>query len=201
MSYIGLQFCAALLYFGYINCCKEMEKVHVPECNVDINIISNHKCMIQYVNSWAQSCGNNAWIMELLHHYIEVIMGTMVSKITSVSMVCSTAHPGINQRKYKSSVSLVFVRGIHWRPVNPSHKGPVTRKMFPFDDVIMILVLSHQCVIVFKMLLRECWEQDLNVFHHGKFQIFHWFCLFISVVLFTLSIHIFTVSWSYNICY
>ena len=27
--------------------------------------------------------------------------------------------------------------GIHRRPVNFPHKGPVTRKMFPFDDVIM----------------------------------------------------------------
>ena len=28
--------------------------------------------------------------------------------------------------------------GFHRRPVNSLHKGPVTRKMFPFDDVIMI---------------------------------------------------------------
>ena len=27
--------------------------------------------------------------------------------------------------------------GIHRWPVNSPHKGPVTRKMFPFDDVIM----------------------------------------------------------------
>ena len=42
-----------------------------------------------------------------------------------------------NQRKCQSSASLAFVRGIHRRPVNSPHKGPVTRKMFPFDDVIM----------------------------------------------------------------
>ena len=29
------------------------------------------------------------------------------------------------------------VRGIHRWPVNSPHKGPVTRKIFPFDDVIM----------------------------------------------------------------
>ena len=29
------------------------------------------------------------------------------------------------------------VRGIHHWPVNSPHKGPVTRKMFPFDDVIL----------------------------------------------------------------
>ena len=32
-----------------------------------------------------------------------------------------------------------FVRGIHRWPVNSPHKGPVTRKMFPFDDVIMMI--------------------------------------------------------------
>ena len=33
--------------------------------------------------------------------------------------------------------SKLRVRGIHWWPVNSPHKGPVKRKMFPFDDVIM----------------------------------------------------------------
>ena len=31
-----------------------------------------------------------------------------------------------------------FVKGIHRWPANSPHKGPVTRKMFPFDDVIMM---------------------------------------------------------------
>ena len=65
-------------------------------------------------------------------------MGAMASQITSVSIVYSTVCPGIDQRKHQSSASLAFVRGIHRGPVNSPHKGPVTRKMFPFDDVIMI---------------------------------------------------------------
>ena len=40
-------------------------------------------------------------------------------------------------KKTSSSTSLAFMRGIHRSPVNSPHKGPVTRKMFPFDDVIM----------------------------------------------------------------
>ena len=47
---------------------------------------------------------------------------------------------GADQRKHQSPVSLAFVRGIHRWPVNSPDKGPVTRKMFPFDDVIMIPV-------------------------------------------------------------
>ena len=42
-----------------------------------------------------------------------------------------------NQRKHQSSASLALVWGIHRGPVNSPHKWPVTRKMFPFDDVIM----------------------------------------------------------------
>ena len=33
-------------------------------------------------------------------------------------------------------------------PVNSPHKGPVTRKMFPFDDVIMITTYHSCCFIV-----------------------------------------------------
>ena len=41
-------------------------------------------------------------------------------------------------KKTQISASLAFVWGIQRRPVNSPHKWPVTRKMFPFDDVIMI---------------------------------------------------------------
>ena len=30
------------------------------------------------------------------------------------------------------------MKGIHRWPVDSPHKGPITRKMFPFDDVIMV---------------------------------------------------------------
>ena len=72
------------------------------------------------------------------NHYTDVIMSMMASQITSLTIVYSTIYSGADQRKYQSSASLAFVQGIHWRPVNSLHKGPVMRKMFPFDDVIMI---------------------------------------------------------------
>ena len=40
-------------------------------------------------------------------------------------------------KKYQSSVSLAFVRGIHRWPMNSPHKGPGTLKMLPVDDVNM----------------------------------------------------------------
>ena len=64
-------------------------------------------------------------------------MGTIASQITSLTIVYSTVYSAADQSKYQSSASLVFVRGIHRRQVKSPHKWPVTRKMFPFDDVIM----------------------------------------------------------------
>ena len=43
-------------------------------------------------------------------------------------------------KKDQSSASLAFVRGIRRWPVNYTHKGPVTRKMYPFYDVIMVIM-------------------------------------------------------------
>ena len=70
-------------------------------------------------------------------HYTDVILGAMASQITSLVIVYSTVYSGADQRKHQSSASLAFVRGIHRGPVNSPRKGPVTWKMFPFDDVIM----------------------------------------------------------------
>ena len=70
-------------------------------------------------------------------HYGDVIMGAIASQITSLTVVYSTVYSDADQRKHQSSASLAFVREIHRGPVNSPHKWPVTRKMFPFDDVIM----------------------------------------------------------------
>ena len=72
-------------------------------------------------------------------------MGTMASHIISLTIVYSTVYSDADQRKYQSSASLAFVRGNHRGPVNSLHKWPVTRKMFPFDDVIMICIFLALC--------------------------------------------------------
>ena len=69
-----------------------------------------------------------------------VIMNLVTSQITSISIVCASIYSGTDQRKHQSSALLDFVRRIYRWSVNSPHKGPVTRKMFPFDDVIMTFV-------------------------------------------------------------
>ena len=61
-------------------------------------------------------------------------MSAMASQIIGVSVVCLTVYSGSDQRKHPSSASLALVRGIHRWPTNSPRKGPVTRKMSPFDD-------------------------------------------------------------------
>ena len=91
------------------------------------NLKKNKDCVMKRFD-----CAAGSWC-----HYSDVIMSTMESSITSLTIVYSTVYPGANQRKHQSSTSLAFVRGIHpWAVIFP-HKGAVTRKMLPFDDVIM----------------------------------------------------------------
>ena len=73
-------------------------------------------------------------------HYNDVIMGVMASQITSLTIVYSTLYSGADYRKHQSSASLAFVRGMNRLPVNLPHKWPVTQKMFPFDEAIMIFL-------------------------------------------------------------
>ena len=77
-------------------------------------------------------------LQAIQYHYDDVIMSTIASQTTSLTIVYSTVYSGAYQSKHQSSASLAFVGGIHRGPVNSPHKWPVTRKMFPFDDVIMI---------------------------------------------------------------
>ena len=78
-------------------------------------------------------------------HYDDVIMSAIASRIARLPTVYLIVYSRADQRKHQSSASLAFVRGIHRRPVNSQHKGPVTRKMVPFDDVIMVTARTCDC--------------------------------------------------------
>ena len=80
---------------------------------------------------------NHRQLMTVSSHYCDVIMGAIASQITSLTIVYPTVYSDADQRKHQSSAPLAFVRGIHLVPVNSPHKWPVTRKMFPLDNVII----------------------------------------------------------------
>ena len=90
-------------------------------------------------------------------------MGAIASEITSLTIVYSTVYSGADQSKDQSSASLAFVWGIHRGPVNSLHKWPATRKMFPFDDVIMFSSYKHDNVFRITGLLRGEGMQSFGI--------------------------------------
>ena len=100
-------------------------------------------------------------------------MTTMASQMTSPTVVYSTIYSDADQRKHQSSASLAFVRGIHRGPVNSQHKWPVTRKMFPFYEVIMISCGIIRGWWVNDHHLAEMWTCD--VFFVSKLPSCQWF--------------------------
>ena len=96
-----------------------------------------------------------ATLILLYNHYSDVIMSAVASQITGVSIVCLAVCSGADQWKHPSFASLAFVRVIHQWLVNSPHKGPVMRKMFPFDHVVM--ALSGVA-----MLYMPCWKKLTN---------------------------------------
>ena len=98
-------------------------------------------------------------------HYNDVMMGTLASQITSLTIVYSIVYSDADQRKHQSSASLAFVRGIHRGPLNSPHKWPVTRKLFPVDDVIMsFLKINDYSTISQSSRLRISERYDSNIF-------------------------------------
>ena len=120
-------------------------------CNVDVRIVASHwsrtqqhsdinelqqsehmgtsTCMQHESNEWLVTKGDLI-IQVVIEHYIDVIMGAIASQINSLATVFTTVYSDANHRKHQSSASLAFERGIHRRPVNSPHNGPVTWKCF-----------------------------------------------------------------------
>ena len=100
-----------------------------------------------------------------LFHYNDVIMNAVASQITSLAIVYSTVFSCAYKKKNKNSAPLAFVGGIHRWPVNSPHKGPVTRKMFPFDDVVVCQYAPRNLIAVniwvtkfrHRYKLGRCW--------------------------------------------
>ena len=122
-----------LVHFGYcgkyIHSCYLSEWLWVYELNI---YNGTSYCLLALL----LNLGHDS-LMVIKFHYNDIIISMMASQITSLTMVYSSVYSGAHQRKHQST-SLDFVRGIHQWPVNSAHKGPVTRKIFPFDDIIMI---------------------------------------------------------------
>ena len=111
----------------------------------------------------SQLCRKRLGTSECIH-YNDAIMGAMASQITSPTIVYSTVYSGGDQRKHQSSASLALVRGIHRGPGTSPPEWPVTRKMFPFEDVIMFLfhLNKNTCYVTMNTRLSVLFGFDCN---------------------------------------
>ena len=107
----------------------------MPWCSYNINVIKYFQFLILKSPLFVTETSGETELSA--GNISDVIVGAMVSQITSVLSVYSTICSGVKEKKYQSSAPLAFVRGIHWWPLNSPHKGPVTWKMFSFGPFIM----------------------------------------------------------------
>ena len=95
--------------------------------------------------------------------FIIFIMCATASQITGILIVYSTICSCADQRKHQSSGSLDSRGGITVEP----HKGPVSRKMFPFHDVIMYCISRWNCGLNFRhWSVNERKTVDQNYIDH-----------------------------------
>ena len=92
----------------------------------------------------------------------------------SRSIVYSTIYLCTDQRKHQSSASLAFMKVIHRWPVTSPHKGPVARKMFAFDDVIIItgIAISGKTVSILIRSLVIWWLHRTQIHNINSLQRF-----------------------------
>ena len=121
-----------------------------------------HQVISHHYTDWDVTIMQHTYRLTSIYsfnHYGDVIMGAIASQITSLTILYSTVYSDADQRKHQSSLSLTFVWGIHRGPVNSLHKWPVTRKIFPFDDVIMP---------------ERCGSNFASMFFNSVYQLISW---------------------------
>ena len=124
---------------------------HLGETRGMEPVFSRMGLALGFFRAWTH-WGHLQYISYIMLHYCDVIMNPTASLITSLTIVYSTVYSDTDQRKHQSPASLAFVWGTHRGPVNSPHKWPVTRKMFPFDDVIMISHISCYFFVLFYLI-------------------------------------------------
>ena len=95
----------------------------------------------------------------LLSHFGYVTMSAMASQITGIPTVCSIVYSGDHRRKYQSSASLVFVKGIQrWQMGSNGENISIYDVIMQYGD----LLLSHWA---FRFIR---WKQA-NIVAHGQY--------------------------------
>ena len=121
--------------------------IHCKACKSH-HFMYNTKFMIRQVHYCTSHCN-------------DFRIGAMASQITGVSIVWSTVCSGAEQQQQQQKIKAPR----HWgESMDSNNKGPVTRRMLPFDDVIMVITVPADVV------------QNLSCLHHN-ISAYRWFCV------------------------
>ena len=125
---------------------------HHLKCIKYIHIIFGTLDRHLHLTTEAMNC-----FVEHENHYINVIMTTMASQITSLTVVYLTVYSDADQRKHQSSASLAFVWGIHWDRWIPRTKGHLRGKCFH--------LMTSSCVSLWKTMIRLMTRRHKEPWH------------------------------------
>ena len=91
-------------------------------------------------------------------HYIDVIITTMGSQVTSLTVVYSTVYPDANQRKHQSSASLAYVWGIHRERWIPRTKGQLRGKCFHLMTLLCVSKIPFNLTRANELMSLSRWS-------------------------------------------
>ena len=109
-----------------------------------LNGINSCRSFTYYHQSYCMEYSTFITCIPVKHsHYIDVIVTTIVSQITSLTIVYLTVYSDANQREHQSSTSLAFVWGLHRDRWIPRTNGQLRGKCFHLMTSSWIWTLRH----------------------------------------------------------
>ena len=166
--------------------CSKWRKYHQNDISVSVNgtrVRYRETDEVKWfcVSKSLDTMGWITWIITVTPYWAQWRL-----KSSGVSVVYSSVCSGADQRKHQSS----FVREIHWWPADSPHKGPVMRKMFPFDDVIMMTSYEElwKDEIIFSYVSQTPHLHSKNMFLINPFTNTSWATLYKHVLPLLMSL-------------
>ena len=154
-----------------------IKKANILSCLPKLQVNLNSRLIIHVCAVWLHNYRHFcAWwpicfkiFTHYFIHYIDVIMTTMASQITSLTVVYSTVYSdGADQRKHQSSASLAFVWGIHQDLWIPRTKDQLRGKCFHL--MTSSCSLHHQKLPKTTLTLKLESHVDMYIYDYHRYQ-------------------------------
>ena len=174
----GRQFDNFAVTDGAISCHVDNLQCHkwLPTCQIDYILFSVYSIGSALNSLWP----SNAYCLMTPSHYLnqcwllinQVLWRLLERNFTAsvqttilydMSLKITATSPGsLWVKRHYNDVIMPFVRRIPRWPTYSPHEGPVARKMFLFDHVIMVIKVERRCIWYTQCIRREVWLLELQ---------------------------------------